>query len=190
MIKKNWQKSAGDNAINAACRIGGAAVAGATLQKLQNLGDSNVKTTIGNISAPVLTVAAVMGDLVFDDPRVRAICQGVYTMSALKSVTKIFKGSNEFLGLSGIDDAEMPLIMNGVILNGEASNEMTTDALPTEIAEITDADANGQVFNQVADYIDEGADDAINVSGIDDDDDDDPEIVNGIEEEEAEMISL
>lgn len=167
MLKKNWQKTAGDNAIDAVCRIGGAATAGAVLQKLQNLGNSNVKTTVGNISGPVLTIAAVMGDLVFDNPKIRAICQGMYTMSALKSVTKIVKGSGKYIGLSGIDDEDMPAIMDGVIIDGLGSNEQTTSALPQEIAEITNADANGKVFSQVADYIDQGADGAINVSGLD-----------------------
>ena len=186
MLKKNWQKTAGDNAINAVCRIGGAAAAGAALQKLQNLGDSNVKTTIGNISAPVLTVAAVMGDLVLDDPKLRAICQGMYTMGALKTATKIIKGSGKYIGLSGIDDEEIPAIMDGVIMNGLASTEQTTDAMPAEIKEIANVDANGKVFSEVADYIDQGADNAINVSGLDGEEyeEEETEYINGLEDGE------
>lgn len=188
MIKKNWQKSAGQNAVNALLRVGGAGVSAFILNKLTSDESTNLKKTLKNISGPVLTVAAVLGDLVFEDEKIRSLCQGMYTFGALKSASVVIPSLSSPMGLRGIDDEDMPAIMQGVeIMNGLGSNEQTTDALPSEIAEITNPDANGQVFNQVADYIEQGADEAVNVSGIDDDDEngneieDDPEIVGSIE---------
>lgn len=190
MIKKNWQKSAGQNAVNALLRVGGAGVSAFVLNKLTSDESTNLKKTLKNISGPVLTVAAVLGDLVFEDEKIRSLCQGMYTFGALKSASVVIPSLSSPMGLRGIDDEDMPAIMQGVeIMNGLGSNEQTTDALPAEIAEITNADANGKVFSEVADYIDEGADAAINVSGLSGDDDDEEPyepIVNGIEDEDEE----
>lgn len=185
MIKKNWQKTAGDNAVKALLRVGGAGVSAFVLNKLTSDESTNLKKTIKNISGPVLTVAAVLGDLVFEDEKLRSVCQGMYTFGALKSLAVVAPSIGTPMGLAGIDDAQMPAIMAGVdIMNGLGSNEQTTDALPAEIAEITDPDQNGKVFNEVADYIEQGADEAINVSGLDDGE----EIVNGIEPEDEEEM--
>lgn len=185
MIKKNWQKTAGDNAVKALLRVGGAGVSAFVLNKLTSDESTNLKKTIKNISGPVLTVAAVLGDLVFEDEKLRSVCQGMYTFGALKSLAVVAPSIGTPMGLAGIDDAEMPAIMAGVdIMNGLGSNEQTTDALPAEIAEITNPDQNGKVFNEVADYIEQGADEAVNVSGLDDGE----EIINGIEPEDEEEM--
>lgn len=188
MIKKNWQKSAGQNAVNALLRIGGAGVSAFVLNKLTSDESTNLKKTLKNISGPVLTVAAVLGDLVFEDEKIRSLCQGMYTFGALKSASVVIPSLSSPMGLRGIDDEDMPAIMQGVeIINGLGSNEQTTDALPAEIAEITNADANGKVFSEVADYIDQGADAAINVSGLSGEDDEPYKpIINGIEYEDEE----
>ena len=193
MIKKNWQKNAGTNAVNALLRVAGAGTSAFILNKLTSDESTNLKKTIKNISGPVVTVAAVLGDLVFEDEKIKSICQGMYTFGALKSLAVVAPSVGTPLGLSGIEDDEMPEIIQGVdpIINGLGSNEQTTDALPAEIAEITNADANGKIFSEVADYIDAGADSAINVSGLSGDDDEEEyteetEYVNGIEDEDEE----
>ena len=191
MIKKNWQKNAAQGAVNALLRVGGAGVAAFTLKKLTSDESTNLKKTIKNISGPVLTVAAVLGDLVFDDDKIKSLCQGMYTFGALKSATVLIPSLSNPMGLSGIDDEDLPAIVDGVeIMNGLGSNEQTTDALPAEIAEITNADKNGEIFSQVADYIDQGADNAINVSGLSGDDDEEEYIaedyaeVSGIDDDD------
>lgn len=187
MIKKNWQKTAAPTAVNTLLRVAGAGVGAFILKKLGSDESTNLKKTIKNISGPVFLIGGTLGDMTLEDDKLRAVCQGIATIGALKSIAVIAPAVAPSLGLSGLSDDEIMEITNGIgetpeILNGEASNEQTTSALPTEIAEITNADSNGKVFNEVADYIEQNADNAIEVSGIENEDEteDDGEVIGEI----------
>lgn len=182
-IRKNWQKSAGANAVNALMRVGGAGVtAVATNYISKNATGSGLKKTLGNLAAPAMTAIGVMIDLIADNDNIRAFAQGMYTFGALKTASKFIT----VMGINGIDDENA--IMNGAeILNGNeeeeivyvdedgnvvsgigATTETTTSDLPEEIAAAQNgADPNGKAFAEVADYIEQGADNAIQVNGID-----------------------
>lgn len=173
MIKKNWQKNAAPTAVNTLCRVAGAGVGAFILKKLGSDESTNLKKTLKNISGPACLILGTLGDMTLEDEKLRAVCQGLSTIGALKSIAVIAPAVAPSLGLSGLSDDEVYEITNGIeedpeIMNGAASNEQTTAALPTEIAEITNADSNGKVFSEVADYIEQNADNAIEVSGIED----------------------
>lgn len=183
-IAKNWKKNASTNAVNALLRMTGAGVSALVLKKLTKNQTTAMQKTIANISAPVFTLLGLGLDIFTEDPKIRAIGQGMYTFSALKATAIIAPTVGNAIGLSGVDD-ENP-IMNGIesnpIMNGLAaasSDELTESENPVELSEITNAEPEGKVWNDVADYIEQGAEQAVEVSGIDDDDDT-PGIVNGI----------
>lgn len=175
LLKKNWQKRASDVAVNALMRAGGAGLSAFALTKLTEDESTNLKKTIKNISSPIITAVAVLGDMMFENENLRAFCQGVASYSFLKTVSILIPSAAAPLGLNGIDDSQMPAIMNGLpIMNGaqilNGTDEYTTADMPEEIAQISQgADQNGQVFAQVADYIEQGADDAIQVDTADSD---------------------
>lgn len=170
-LKKNWQKSATDGAINAVMRIAGAGASAFVLKKLTDDESTNLKKTIKNISSPLLTITAVLGDLMLEDEKLKSLCQGMYTFGALKSLAVVAPSIGSPLGLSGISDEEITSIVNGVIMNGTgaSSNEQTTAALPTEIAEIENVNQDGKQLSEVASYIEQGADDAIKIQGVESD---------------------
>ena len=169
-LKKNWQKSATDGAINAVMRIAGAGASAFVLKKLTSDESTNLKKTIKNISSPLLTITAVLGDLMLEDEKLKSLCQGMYTFGALKALAVVAPSIGTPLGLSGVTEEEITSIVNGVIMNGTggaSSNEQTTAALPTEIAEIENVNQDGKQLSEVASYIEQGADDAVKIQGVD-----------------------
>lgn len=182
-IQKNWLKNAGANAVNALLRVGGAAVSATSLKMISDKATgSGLKKTLGNIAAPAMTAIGVIVDLVAANENIRAFAQGLYTMGMLRTIGTIAPVAQSPLGLSGFDGE----IMNGVdgeIMNGTEevvyvdengnvvnglgeTNEYTTADMPEElVAAQTGADPNGKAFAEVADYIEQGADNAIEVNG-------------------------
>lgn len=190
-ISKNWKKNASTNAVNALMRVTGAGVTALVLKKLTKNQTTAMQKTVANIAAPVMTLVGLGLDIFTEDPKIRAIGQGMYTFGALKATAVIAPAVGNAIGLSGIEDEENP-IMNGIgeiesnpIMNGlnaATSDELTESENPAEFADIQNPNAEGKVWNDVADYIGQNAEQAVEVSGVDDDDDDDdePTIVNGI----------
>lgn len=164
-IKKNWQKFASNNAVNGVMRVVGAGASAFVLKKLTEDESTNLKKTIKNLSAPALTIVGVLGDLMFEDEKLRSVCQGIYTFSALKAAAVVAPSIGSYMGLQGV---EPQIIMNGseapIIMNG--TDENTTSAEVEEIKEIENPNPDGETFKQVAEYIEEGADDAVKVAGI------------------------
>lgn len=159
-ISKNWQKRATDNAVNALMRAGGAGAAAFILKKTTEDESTPLKKTLKNISSPLLTAISVLGDLMLEDEKLRSLCQGMYTFGILKTVSTIAPAVQESLGLAGVD-------VNGIMNGIQFSNSNTTSALPPEIIEAqATAEPQGKVFEQVAEYIEQGADDAVTVQGI------------------------
>lgn len=93
-IKKNWQKDAGEIAINAALRGVGAGVSAYVLNtafngKPKDGAQSNTAKTLRNIMGPVFLGVGVLGDMMVEDTKVRSIFQGVATYAMLHSVAVI-----------------------------------------------------------------------------------------------------
>ena len=179
-IAKNWKKNASTNAVNALLRVTGAGVSALVLKKLTKNQTTAMQKTIANVAAPVVTLLGLGLDMFTEDPKVRAIGQGMYTFGALKATAIIAPAVGNAIGLNGIDDDENP-IMNGIgeldenpIMNGlnaASSNELTESENPAELADIQNPNAEGKVWNDVANYIEQGAENAVEVSGIGDVDD-------------------
>lgn len=132
-VNKKWRRDIGDNAINAAARIGGSGIAAYAINKLQTIDDatatqSNLKRTLAIVGAPGITILGLCGDLFVENPIVRAFCQGLYTYGAARTIANMNDDlATEFgwkaaptlknNGVSGV-----PGIMNGVnrpaIMNG------------------------------------------------------------------------
>lgn len=197
-IAKNWKKNASTNAVNALMRVTGAGVSALALKKLTKNQTTAMQKTIANIAAPVFTLIGLGLDIFTEDPKIRAIGQGMYTFSALKATAVIAPAVGNAIGLSGLDEDENP-IMNGIgeiesnpIMNGlnaATSNELTESENPAEFADIQNPNAEGKVWNDVANYIEQGAEQAVEVNGIgdvdeydeyDETDETDDTIVNGI----------
>lgn len=150
LIKKNWRKDASNTAMQATMRVLGAGITAVALQKLPDLFTSeNIKQTVKNISAPLVSGALVAGDLLLDNPYLKAVCQGGYSFGFLKTASVIIRGSGAYMGLQGIPDTDFPKILNGVvprtngIMNGTPSYSPSLPAPSTTPA---------TKFAKVADY--------------------------------------
>lgn len=175
-IRKNWQKYAGANAVGALMRVGGAGVTAVATNYIQkNATGSGIKKTLGNLSAPAFTIVGVLLDLVADNENIRAFAQGMYTFGALKTASK-------FITVMGINGVEDDAIMNGSeimdgaeIMDGLGENKEVVyvdedgnvvngigETTPQEILDAQNgADPAGREFADVADYIEQGADNAV-----------------------------
>lgn len=157
-LAKNWQKNASANGVRALCRVAGAGVTAYALNKLTSNTTTNASTTIRNISGPAAVAIGVLGDLMLEDDKLRSVCQGMYTYGALKAVSVIAPSVGETIGLAGLNGIE-PGIMNG------PTTETTTAEVPEELVAIEQgATSDGNDWNAVAEYVDENAEDAIEVS--------------------------
>ena len=169
-IRKNWQKDAANVAINTAVR-GVGAVGGAFLtNKLFGEGKSK---TMQNIGGPLVLLAGTLGDMMFDDPKIRAAFQGVATYGALHTVAVIAPDSvGTEVGISGLDVTKNPAAMfNGV---GALGTTTTPPEFALAAGERTVTDTDGKTYNNDWAYLAEHIDDAEQitrtVNGVDDDD--------------------
>lgn len=132
-IKKNWRRDIGDNAVNAAARIGGAGLAAYITNKLQTIDgtlEGNMQKTLAIMGAPGLTVVGLLGDLFVENPIVRSFCQGLYAYAAPRTIANMnddladsfgWKHAPEFADNTTVKGIGYPAIMNGVqpqIMNG------------------------------------------------------------------------
>ena len=121
-FEKNWQKKASDVAVQSAMRIVGAGVAAYATKKLTEDESTDLKKTIKNISAPLITVAGVLGSMMIADPNIRCVCEGVATFGALKAVSVVAPSVGETIGLKGVALQDMPVIMNGISVRKKGCN--------------------------------------------------------------------
>lgn len=198
LIKKNWQKDAGDNAVNAGLRAGGALVSAFVLNKffsgepkdgVSKEVSANTAKTLHNIAGPLFVGLGVIGDMMFADPKLRAVCQGVTTYSALHSIAVIAPAVGEATGVSGlptpIDNAKL---FSGIGRLGKlsrlgklgackalgATDLNYTGKYPEELAlaagQKTTVDSDGRTYNNDWGYLAENIDNADkitqNVSGV------------------------
>lgn len=135
-IKKNWQASAGQNALNAALRIGGGIGASALFAKVFTIkeeknSDGTAKLDkdgkqvedrmLYNIGGPLMLIASVLGDMMIEDSSVRSICQGVATVAGIHSIAVIAGADGNDpeniankLGLHGFGDMSAEAKLMGV----------------------------------------------------------------------------
>lgn len=138
LIKKNWQKDAGDTAINAGLRMGGALGTAFIFNKWFSgeprdgqAKEKAAKTaqTMHNISGPLFLGIGMLGDMMAADNRLKAFFQGMATISAIQSIAVIApnvqdhvalgscKGVNGMKGVRGLrgiqTDAKLLSGLNG-----------------------------------------------------------------------------
>lgn len=167
-INTKWRRDIGDNAINAAARIGGTLAASYAINKLQTIDgtqpESNMQQTLAIMGAPAITIVGLLGDLFVENPIVRSICQGMYAYAAPRTLANMnddmadafgWKQAPKFedntnTGTSGIGN---PAIMNGAaraaIMNGVGNTytaatayQQTANAV-RQSAPKTDSDVRG-----------------------------------------------
>lgn len=113
-LEKNWQKKAADEAVKSAMRIVGASVTAYATKKLTEDESTNAKKTIKNISSPLITVAGVLGSMMIADPNIKAICEGIATFGAVKTISVFMPSVGEAVGLQGVHLQDKKVIMNGI----------------------------------------------------------------------------
>lgn len=173
-IKKNWQKDSTDVLMKAGLRAGGGFAAAwiATKGPFKAV-EKSESQTLHNIGGPLLLAVGVLGDMMLDDPKIRAVCQGVATYAALHSVAVISPGEQGLaakIGISGLgsteaeEDAEL---MSGIAALGtteETEDEAAIKALAAGETKTDDGNDWAYVAENV-DYADQITKPA--VSGVD-----------------------
>lgn len=162
-IKKNWQKDAGNVAVNTVVRSVGAIGGAFITNKMFGEGKSK---TMQNIGGPLVLLVGTLGDMMMDDPRIRAAFQGVAVYGAMHTVAVIAPDSvGESVGISGLDVSkpQTPAAMfNGV----GAALGVTT--VPQEFAlaagQKTVTDSDGKTYNNDWAYLAEHIDDADDIT--------------------------
>ena len=98
IIKKNWQKDAGEVAINAGLRIGGALATAFALNKwfsgeprdgVDKTKAANTAKTLHNISGPVFLGIGILGDMMMEDDKAKAVFQGMASIGAIQAIATI-----------------------------------------------------------------------------------------------------
>ena len=128
-IKKNWQKDAGNVAVNAGLRFVGAGAAAFTLTKLfsgeprdgQNKEQAEkTAKTMQNIGGPLLAALGLLGDMTLESKELRSICQGWTTYSALHALVVFVPSLSDHVGVNGIPTPTQKLdakLLSGVNAN-------------------------------------------------------------------------
>lgn len=144
-IRSNWKNNISDVLINMGIRIGGGAGASYIAKKV-NEGTSQ---TLKNIINPGILIASAFGDMVLENGNLRALCQGMGVVSALKAVNVIAPEFGRTIGLSGIEDDAALMGQVGEVASLPAGT-------PEEFNTVANTVQNdGNDWQAVADQIDE-----------------------------------
>lgn len=204
LIKKNWQKDASENAINAGLRAGGALVSAFVLNKffsgepkdgVTKEVSANTAKTLHNIAGPLFLGLGVIGDMMFADEKLRALCQGITTYSALHSIAVIAPAVGEATGVSGLPTPIANSKLFGIGRLGKigrlagcrgigATDINSTVAYPEELAlaagQKTTVDSDGKTYNNDWAYLAENIDNADKITRT----------VSGVDEEAAKLMGV
>lgn len=195
-LKKNWQKDAGDTAVKAGLRVVGAGTSAFILNKWFNgeprdgadkKAASNTAITKRNIAGPVMLAFGILGDMMLEDDKLRAVCQGITTYSALHSIAVVAPDISTSIGVaestsqrqavSGLGNAvigktkvasigRIPRKPNPLPLG--ATNENYTGHYPEELAMVagqkTTVDSDGKTYNNDWAYLAQNIDNADAIS--------------------------
>lgn len=171
-IKKNWQKDASSVLINAGLRAaGGFAGAYIATSGPFKAKPKNENQTLYNIGGPLLLAAGVLGDMMFEDQKIKSFAQGLTTYAALHSVAVMTKGEGglaEKIGINGLagEPEEEAALMSGIAALGT-----TTDSTAADVEEIKALAAgetgenDGNDWEAVANQIDV-ADETVKMQGV------------------------
>lgn len=204
LVKKNWQKDATDNAIEAGIRAGGALFSAFVLNKffsgepkdgVAKEVSANTAKTLHNIAGPLFMGLGILGDMMFADPKLKAACQGVTTYSALHSIAVIAPAVGEATGVSGLPTPIDAKMFSGIGRLGKlgklgacrslgATDINYTGIYPEELAlaagEKTVVDSDGKTYNNDWGYLAENIDNADQIS----------KTVSGVAEEAAKLMGV
>ena len=175
-IRKNWQKDATDTLLNAGVRFAGGATGGFIATKLSK-STGNAAKTLNNIGGPTMVVLGVLGDMMVEQPQVRAFCQGLATYGAMHSLAVIAPDTiGKNIGVNGLGDMEEDAARISAV-DANYSGDISSEIKSLQ----NGANANdGNDWAQVAEQVDyDGA-----VQGADDEN---AELM-GDDEENAELM--
>lgn len=212
-IKKNWQKDATDVAINSGIRVAGAFAASFAIHKWLGITKDPTtgkeKKTLYNIGGPLLLAAGVLGDMMIEEPKIRAFCQGlaayggVHTAAVLSPDT--LKEEWGIQGIAGEEEEEDAYLMSGIAALGETTDSSAANmmGIDEDIKELSAGeqvynDTDGKTYNNDWAYLAENIDQADQitrtVSGVDGEDDEQAasneaaELMGADSEEEAAIL--
>lgn len=192
-IKKNWQKDATANLIQAGARVAGGTITAWGLQKFfgPKKSDGTDNKTMHNIGGPLMLALGVLGDMMLESPNLRAVCQGITTFAGLHSVAVISPAPNGIApklglaGLAGMEEEAALMSSIGALGTTAATDENSTTANPPELTEfaagqrqITDSD--GKTYNNDWAYLAENIDNADQITRT----------VNGPDESAAALMGV
>jgi hypothetical protein len=130
VMKKNWQKDAGTVLLATALRTVG--VAGGAFIANKGPFKATASKTMHNIGGPLLVVAGTLGEMMLDDAKLRAICQGLSAYGAIHSVAVISPDTvAPALGINGL--GQVPVYDSMIGQLGAATTAESTTADPAEI---------------------------------------------------------
>lgn len=192
-IKKNWQKDATDVAINSGIRVAGAFAASFAIHKWLGITKDPTtgkeKKTLYNIGGPLLLAAGVLGDMMIEEPKLRAFCQGLAAYGGVHAAAVLSPDTlKDKWGIQGIGEEEEE---DAALMSGVGALGFTTDSTASnlmgdaeDIAELsagqeTYNDTDGKTYNNDWAYLAENIDQADNIT----------KTVSGVEEEEADPSS-
>lgn len=128
-MKKNWQKDAGTVLLATALRSVG--VAGGAFIANKGPFKATASKTMHNIGGPLLVVAGTLGEMMLDDAKLRAVCQGISAYGAIHTVAVISPDTAApALGINGL--GQVPAY-NSMIGQLGATTATSTEETPAEI---------------------------------------------------------
>lgn len=129
VMKKNWQKDAGTVLLATALRSVG--VAGGAFIANKGPFKATASKTMHNIGGPLLVVAGTLGEMMLDDAKLRAVCQGISAYGAIHTVAVISPDTAApALGINGL--GQVPAY-NSMIGQLGATTATSTEETPAEI---------------------------------------------------------
>lgn len=202
-IKKNWQKDASQTLLNAGARIVGGMAGGFICSKIGS-GTGNGSKTLNNIEGPILTVLGVLGDMMVEQPQVKALCQGMTVYGAMHSVATIAPdtigakiGVNGFAGFGDTEAEEEDATLMATVDENYSGDITANDLKALQSGQVQN---DGNDWSTAADQIDydgavQGADDEENAELMGDGDPDSEvaELMGDVEqynEEAADLMGL
>lgn len=189
LIKKNWQKDASNVAINAGIRVGGAFAASFAIHKwfgiTKDEKTGQEKKTLYNIGGPLLLAAGVLGDMMIEEPKIRAFCQGLAAYGGVHAAAVLSPDTlKDKWGIQGIagEEEEDAALISGIGALGETydSTDANMMGIDEDIKELSAGeqvynDTDGKTYNNDWAYLAENIDQADQITRT----------VSGVEEEET-----
>lgn len=165
-IKKNWQKDATSVLVATGIRGAGSIVSALVTNKLFGEGKSK---TMQNIGGPVLLAVGILGDMMLDDPKLRAGFQGVANYSLLHTIAVISPGEDGVaskLGVQGLGvvPSNPAALFSGIGALGTTTANDTPPEFALAAGQKTVQDTDGKTYNNDWAYLAENIDHADDIT--------------------------